>query len=50
MILESLKNVYVEQHSSSIHPLSEEHLLALLRENPCMTIPRIAQQLDLGER
>lgn len=50
MILEALKNVYVEQHGSLIHPSSEEHLLALLKTDPRMTIPRMAQQLGLGER
>ena len=50
MILESLKNVYVEQRSSSINSSSEERLLALLKADPHMTIPRMAQRLGLGER
>lgn len=50
MILEALKNVYVEQHSFSINPSSEERLLALLKSDPHMTIPIMAQQLGLGER
>ena len=40
----------VEQHGSLIHPSSEERLLALLKTDPRMTIPRMAQQLGLGER
>lgn len=50
MILEVLKNVYVEQHSSPIHPSSEDRLLVLLKAEPRMTIPHMAQQLGLGER
>lgn len=50
MILEALKNVDAEQHSSLIHPSSEERLLVLLKADPRMTIPRMAQQLGLGER
>ena len=50
MILEALKNVDVKQRSFSIHPSSEERLFALLREDPRMTIPLIAQQPGLGER
>lgn len=49
-VKEALKNVYVEQHSFSINPSSEERLLALLKTDPRITIPRMAQQLGLGER
>lgn len=48
-ILDTLKNVYVEQHSFSIDPSSQERLLALLKADPHMTIPHMAQQLGLGE-
>jgi len=50
MILEALKNVYVEQHSSSGRASPEERLLTLLKADPHMTISRMAQQLGLGER
>ena len=50
MILEALKNIYVELHSSFIHSSSEERLLALMKSDPRMTILIMAQQLGLGER
>ena len=50
MILEALKNIYVELHSSFIHSSSEKRLLALMKSDPRMTIPSMAQQLGLGER
>ena len=50
MILEALNSICVEQHSSFIHSSSEERLLALMKSDPRMTIPSMAQQLGLGER
>lgn len=50
MILDALKNVYVEQHGSSAGLSREEQLLALLRQDGHMTIPRMAERLGIGER
>lgn len=50
MILEALKNVYVEQGNSPSGFSTEERLLALLRKDASMTIPRMAEQLELSER
>ena len=50
MILDALKNVYVEQHGSSVGLSREEQLLALLRQDGHMTIPRMAERLGIGER
>ena len=50
MILDALKNVYVEQHGSSAGLSREEQLLALLRQDGHMTIPRVAERLGIGER
>ena len=46
MILEALKNVYVQQHSTS----TEDQLLLLLKTNPHMTIPVMAEHLGLSDR
>ena len=50
MILDALKNVYVEQHGSSAGLSREEQLLVLLRQDGHMTIPRMAERLGIGER
>ena len=46
MILEALKNVYVKQHIKS----PEDQLLVLLKSDPRMTIPVMAEHLGLSDR
>ena len=46
MILETLKNVYVKQHIKS----PEDQLLVLLKSDPRMTIPVMAEHLGLSDR
>ena len=45
MILEALKNVYVKQHIKS----PEDQLLVLLKSDPRMTIPVMAEHLGLSD-
>jgi len=46
MILEALKNIYVKQHIKS----PEDQLLVLLKSDPRMTIPVMAEHLGLSDR
>ena len=45
-VLEALKNVYVKQHIKS----PEDQLLVLLKSDPRMTIPVMAEHLGLSDR
>ena len=45
MILDALKNGYVEQHGSSAGLSRGEQRLALLQQDGHMTIPRMAEQI-----
>lgn len=46
MILEALKNIYVKHHIKS----PEDQLLVLLKSDPRMTIPVMAEHLGLSDR